>query len=137
MIEFEDFIKKGDVKKKEANKILAEALKKSAEKNIRFIKKLDINDENAEHIVQDCYNVVRELIGAKLALDGYKSYSHEATILYLKKFKQITEPEIAFADNLRKLRNNIKYYGKESTAEEAKKAINLMNKMLNKLKEML
>lgn len=136
MTEFEDFIKKGEVKKKETNKILAEALKKSADKNIRFVKKLDINDENAEHIVQDCYDIIRELIEAKLSIDGYKSYSHEATILYLKRFKQFNELELEFIDNLRKLRNNIKYYGKESTAEEAKKTLNFMDKILNKLKEL-
>lgn len=137
MKEFEDFMKTGEVRLQEKNKILASALIKSSEKGLRFIKKLEINEENSEHIVADIYDIIRELIEAKLALEGYKSYSHEANILFLKKFKQFNESEINFIDNLRKLRNGIKYYGKEASPEDAEKTLKFMNSVLPKLNKLI
>ncbi|MBI2449723.1 hypothetical protein HYV49_05500 [Candidatus Pacearchaeota archaeon] len=137
MREFEDFIENGDVRLQEKNKILASALVKSSEKGLRFVRKLEINEENSEHIVADIYDITRELIEAKLALDGYKSYSHEATILFLKKFKQFNESEINFMDNLRKTRNSIKYYGKEASPEDAEKTLKFMNSILPKLNKLI
>lgn len=134
---FEDFIKSGEVKKQEKNAILAEALKKSAEKNLNFVRKLEINEENAEHILTDSYDTLRELIEAKLSSDGYKSYSHEATIIYLKKFVEFNEKERYFLDELRKLRNKVKYYGKEASTEEAKKTLNFLNIMYPKIKSLI
>lgn len=136
MREFEDFLISGEVKKQEQNKILSEALKKSAEKNLNFVRKLELNEDNAEHILTDSYDTLRELIEAKLALDGYKSYSHEATILYLKKFKEFANKEIIFLDELRKLRNKIKYYGKEADIDEAKKILSFFNNLYPKIKSL-
>lgn len=136
MKEFEDFLEAGDVRLQEKNKILADALAKSAEKGLIFVRKLEINEENSEHIVADVYDILRGLIEVKLALEGYKSYSHEATILFLKKFKQFNEFEISFMDNLRKIRNGIKYYGKEASPEDAAKTLDFMNSILPKLKKL-
>src|SRR3989344_6910840 len=117
MREFEEYIKSGAVKKITPNPDLASALLKSSQKNLNFVSKLEINNENSELIVQDCYDIIRELIESRLSKEGYKSYSHEATISFLRKFKQFSLQEIDFIDRLRVLRNNIKYYGKESNSE--------------------
>lgn len=137
MKSFEEFVKIGEVKRQNSNPSLASALIKSSEKCLNFVKKLEINNENAEHIVQDCYDIMREIIEAKLSLEGYKSYSHEATIIFLKRFNEFTESEIDFLDRLRKVRNGIKYYGKEANANEAEKAIEFLDKMLPKLKKLI
>lgn len=131
---FEDFVKSGDIRKKEPDFNLANALKKSAEKNLIFVRKLEISDENAEQIINNCYDIMRELIEVNLASEGYKSYSHEAVIIYLKKFNNFNENEIDFLDDLRKTRNRIKYYGKESNKEEAQIVLNFMDKTLPKIK---
>lgn len=137
MREFEDFIKTGEARIQEKNDTLASALVKSSEKGEKYVKRQKIDGENAEHIVADVYDLIRELIEARLSLEGYKSYSHEATILFLKKFSEINEEEIIFLDNLRKIRNGIKYYGKEATTEEAAKTLNFMNAILPKLKKLV
>lgn len=136
MKDFNSYIKK-EIKTQEKNPILSKALIKSAEKNINFIRKLEINNENAEHIASDIYEVIREYIEAKLALEGYKSYSHEATISFLKKFKEFTEGEIEFTDNLRKTRHGIKYYGKEISLEDANNTLEFLNKIMPKLKKLV
>ena len=97
----------------------------------------EINEENAEYIVAEVYDVIRELVEARLSLEGYKSYSHEATVLFLKKFKDFSESEIYFLDNLRKIRNGIKYYGKEADAEEARRTLRFLDIMLPKLKKLI
>lgn len=137
MANFEDFIKSGDVRVQRKNAILALALIKSSEKSEKYVKRQKIDDGSAEHIIADIYDIIRELIEAKLALEGYKSYSHEATILFLKKFREFTESEIIFLDDLRKVRNGIKYYGKESSIEDAVKTIKFLNSILPKLKKLL
>ena len=137
MSDFEDFIKSGDVKIKEKDEILAKALIKSSEKGERYAKNQAITEESAEHIVADVYDAIRELIEAKLSLLGYKSYSHEATISFLKKFQDFNESDITFLDNLRKTRNSIKYYGREATIEDAEKTLNFMNSILPKLKKLI
>ena len=137
MKSFEDFLKSGDVREQDKNEILAEALIKSSEKSVKNIKRTKIDELNSENIVSDIYDIIRELIEAKLSLEGYKSYSHEATILFLKKFKEFSEQEIEFLDNLRKTRNGIKYYGKEATPKEAEKTLSFMNSILPKLKKLI
>jgi len=136
MTSFEEFVKSGEVKQREKNNILAGALIKSAEKRLNFVRKLEISNENAENIVENSYDIIRELIETRLSKDGYKSYSHEATILYLKKFKQFSDKEISQLDWLRKTRIGTKYYGKESNKEEAGEVINFLDKILPKLKEL-
>ena len=137
MKEFEDFLKSGDVRKQEKNEILAKALIKSSEKSLKNIRRTKIDELNAESVVSDIYDVIRELIEARLVFEGYKSYSHEATILFLKKFKEFDEYEIDFLDNLRKIRNSIKYYGKEATEENALNTLKFMDSVLPKLKKLV
>ena len=137
MKDFKDFIESGEVRVQRKNEILASALIKSSEKSETYIRKQKIDTESAEHIVAEIYDIIRELIEAKLSLEGYKSYSHEANILFLKKFPIFEESEIIFMDNLRKIRNGIKYCGKEASIEDANKTIKFFNTMLPKLKKLV
>lgn len=136
MADFEYFIAKGDVKRQTKNEILAKALLRGSADRLSFIKRLGLSEENAKYIVENSYDVIRELIEARLSIDGFKSYSHEATILFLKKFPEFKESEISFIDNLRKIRNGIKYYGKEAHVNEAKTALNFLNSVLLRLKKL-
>ena len=134
-MEFEDFLKKGSVKKQEKNIFLAKALIKSSEKSLKNLKRIKVDDLNAEMVISECYGMIRELIEAKMALQGYKSYSHEATILFLKKFYIFNEKEMFFLDDLRKIRNGIKYYGREADKESAIKTLNFAISFTIKLKK--
>jgi len=63
-------------------------------------------------VVEDYYEIIKESITALMALDGYKTLSHEVLIAYLKEFyPQFSESEIMLADQLRQLRNKIAYKG--------------------------
>lgn len=59
------------------------------------------------------YEIIKELLTALLAADGYKTLSHAALIEYLRQqySKVFTEQEIRSLDELRKVRNRIAYEG--------------------------
>ena len=82
------------------------------------------------------YDVVRELIEAKLLLGGYKSYSHEATVSYLKSLG-FSSSEVEFMDELRDIRNHTKYYGHLVNVEYAKKVSEFVNKLYPKIERMI
>ena len=111
---------------------------RSGDRDGRNVKGTQREDEkNAKYIVENIYDILRELIEAKLALNGFKSYSHEATILFLKKFPEFKESEIRFMDNLRRIRNGIKYYGKDIEINETRKVIDFSRFILPKLKSLV
>ena len=103
--DFEFFLAKGDVKKQSPNKNLALATFKDGLERIEFAKQLLI-----------------------------KSFSHEASIAHLVK-EDFKEQDLSEFDRFRKIRNGIKYYGKDCDIIDTKQAILLADKIITKLKE--
>ena len=94
---------------------------------------------NANSIIKDCYDILMELIRAKLLLDGYfasGSYAHKAEISYLRIIK-FNEKEIFFMDQIRYFRNGILYYGTALDQEYAEKVIEFTKTFYPKLKTKL
>lgn len=89
--------------------IRAKALKEMAEERLMDIK----NEKKPYKIIEEYYEIIKELITALMYSDGLKTLSHKALIYYLEKnYKEFTKQEIILANDLRKLRNDIIYYGK-------------------------
>jgi len=88
---------------------------KSIEEMIKVrLKALEVKDkkEFASLVVEDYYEIIKESITALMAVDGYKTLSHEVLVGFLKNFyRQFTEEEIFLIDQLRILRNKIAYKG--------------------------
>ena len=140
---FEEYLTKGVIKKCSINKSRAEFLIEESEKSLRGLKKridiMEIDEDNANSIIKDCYDILMELIRAKLLLDGYNSsgqFAHEAEVSYLKKLG-FSDNEVAFINDLRYFRNSINYYGKILSVEYAKQVSNFTNKIYPKLKRMV
>jgi hypothetical protein len=72
-----------------------------------------------------------------LALNGFKSYSHEATIAFLAKDKSFSFGFIESFDRLRRLRHGISYYGKRVAVSDARDAKELAKTLSEKLKHIL
>jgi len=138
--EFDYYVKKGIIRKSSQDKPRAEFLIKESEVSLEGLKErvkiIGINDKNANSIIKDCYDIMLELIRAKLLLEGYSSsgsYAHEAEISYLKKLG-FSESEISFLNELRYFRNSVTYYGKILDKEYAGKVLQFLNKIYPKLK---
>ena len=90
------------------NKVRATALVKMAQDRLGDIRK----ETKTYKIVEQYYEVIKELITAIMYADGFKTLSHKSLIYYLQQnYKELTKEEILLTDELRKLRNNIVYYG--------------------------
>lgn len=132
---FKEFLKQGMIKEREKDEARARSLIESAEKRKHVMEKyLPLNDETAVHVIEESYDVIRELLEAKLSKEGYKSYNHEAVVAYLAELG-FSEEEMLFVDSLREIRNGTKYYGKSVTQEYAAKVKNFLDGIYLKLKE--
>ncbi len=138
--QFNEFLKEGIVKKQSPDKERAKSLTKESEDAYNFLKeilnKFEISNDNANYIIKNIYDIIMELIRAKMLIHGFKSsgfYSHEAEVSYLKELN-FPESEIQFTNQLRYFRNGILYYGKAFDKEYAKKVIDFLNKIYPKLK---
>lgn len=70
------------------------------------------DEEFASLLVEDYYELIKELATAVLNLEGYKTLSHKLLFDVLaKRFNVFTDAEIDVIDDLRKTRNRIVYDG--------------------------
>jgi hypothetical protein len=135
MQDFEYYNDGKKVKKQSPDRELAASLRNNLVLRSEKCLKLD-KKEFAQLIFENLYDSFREICDALLALDGYKSYSHEASIAYLKKYK-IEDSVLMQLDGLRFKRNSSKYYGKMLVEEDADEALAFHNKYFNKLLSIL
>lgn len=127
--DFEEYLLIGVIRKIKPDIQKSDFLVKSSELSFRGLKKrvklMGIDEENTNSIIKDCYDLLMDLIRARLSLDGYTSsgnFSHEAEISYLKSLK-FEENKIRFLNELRYNRNSINYYGKIFDKEYAQKVV--------------
>lgn len=133
MKEFQEFVANGDVRKGMRDIALARSLREFSEKRIKFSQLMPLDEQSAFLTYETVYDALRELIDSLLALEGYKSYSHIASISYLQKFPEISSSEIAKLDNAREKRNLAKYYAKPVTLAEANDILALYNTLKPKV----
>jgi len=100
-----------EVRRVRPDKGLARGILNMIEVRMKALKLKD-RQEFASLIVEDYYEVIKEAITALMAINGYKTLSHEVLIAYLKEFyPDFSDAEIMLMDQLRVLRNRIAYRG--------------------------
>src|SRR3989339_196930 len=80
-----------------------------------FVKSIDHN-KFSTNAVENYYEIIKELAGALLLLDGLKSigdYAHKDLIDYLINYREFQQKDIIFMNDLRIKRNNSFYEGKK------------------------
>lgn len=106
-----------------------EALKVLAEKD---------SDKFASILTEGYYEILKELITAIMSIDGYKTTSHEALVIYLGKFyKDFDNYEVVFIDDLRKIRNKIGYKGFSVNPDYIKRNKLEIQNVIKKMKGLL
>lgn len=131
---WEECLRREIARKSTKDKELANSLLKMSERRISFIEKINIDDLNAPIILTECYEALREVCEAILAVKGYKVYSHECITSFLK---EILKEEILAEefDRYRRIRNLINYYGISIAKEEAVKGFEEIRQLINKLQK--
>lgn len=130
--DFGFFLKKGDVKGQSPNKNLAYSTFKESLERIEFARQL-LHKAKPKYVLENAYEAMREAADSILYIKGFKSFSHEASIVYLLK-ESFNEKEIIGFDRFRRIRNGIKYYGKDCDLSDAEQAIKLADKIIAKIK---
>ncbi len=136
---FEEFLAENVAKKQRPNASRAEFLLKESEKEYAFLielsKKFDINENNSNHFVKSCYDVILELIRAKMLLNGYNATgqgAHEAEVAYMR-LLNFKENDIRFVNQIRFFRNGMLYYGTIVDVEYAEKVFEFTKEIYPKL----
>ena len=133
--EFEYFLNKNEVKKQKPNINLSKATLKDSFERLELSKSL-LRKAKPKYVLENAYESMRVASDSLLYLEGFKSFSHEASIVYLLK-KGISEQDVIEFDRFRKIRNGIKYYGGDCDEFDAESAIKLAEKILYNIKKLL
>jgi hypothetical protein len=141
MKKFEEFIKMGIIKKQSPNKNRATSLVKEADDKKTFLdltlNKIPKDKMNANFVVNYCYDILMELIRAKMFIGGFNAgNSHEAEVSYFSSLG-FSDADAEFMDELRYYRNGTKYYGTILENGYAEKTLAFMNKNYSKLKKLI
>ena len=138
---FEEFVKEKIVKTQKPDKSRSAFLIVESEKSYEFLKevidKVGINNDNANNYVKSCYDILMELIRAKMLLEGYNASgqgAHEAEVSYVR-ILGVTEKDVQFIDQIRYFRNGMLYYGTILDKEYAQKVVEFTLNIYPKLKE--
>jgi len=77
-----------------------------------------IPKDKSYKMVEEYYEIIKELLTALMYLDGYKTLSHVKLIEYFSNnYEELEERQIKLIDTLRKFRNGIVYYGRKISRE--------------------
>ncbi len=135
MIEkFQYYLDERLARKVEVDREEAKSLMNKAVLRLDYIKKQEINEDTSSFIFEDIYETLREASQSLMSLKGYKPYSHEALISFLKEFYQFPEHEISAFDRYRILRNKTVYCAANVSTEVCKDALKFLIAFLPKLK---
>jgi hypothetical protein len=126
-----------EVKRITPDRQMAKAILKMIEVRMKALGLKD-RKEFASLVVEDYYEIIKEAVTALMALDGYKTLSHEVLVGYLKEFyPQFSEAEILLVDQLRQLRNRIAYKGFFITNDFLERTEARMKTVVSKIKTIL
>ncbi len=122
---------------KEAKRIkpdldMAASLQKTSANKAFSSKLLELKEETVASKISLDYDSVRELLEAIALRNGFKIYNHVCYTGFLKEI--LKEHDLAEEfDDLRVIRNDINYYGKEVSIVEAKEVLKRLENLREKL----
>jgi hypothetical protein len=124
------------------DKARAKDLFEMAQDRLKLLKL--IPRDRAYKIIEEYYEIIKELLTAIMYLDGHKTLSHIKLLEYFSsRYRELTEREVRLADSLRKFRIGIVYYGRKisqdflvNNEDEINKIIEILLKLVErKIKE--
>ncbi len=108
-----------------------------------FVFSID-HEKFSTNATENYYEIIKELANALLLLDGLKTtgeYAHKDLIDYLINYKEFTESDIIFMNDLRIKRNNSSYEGKKIDPSylinNRKRILELVEKLKKSIKKKL
>ena len=133
---FEEQLKKGNIKKIPKDDLRFRSLFKTSEESLLAIKMIPLNEISSKTIMRELYEALREFVECIGFFHGYKFSNHISMVDFLNDFLKENLISIKF-NRYRRIRNDINYYGKNIDIETTKKAMIEIPEMIDKLKKHL
>ena len=108
----------------------AKSIMQNSIRDIKYTLTLNVSEESANTIVRNIYESFRMLGEAILLKKGIRSIDHLNSINEILKLKIESSRSLKLLENLRRLRNNINYYGYKANIYDAKESIILQKIVL-------
>jgi len=127
------FIRKVEPDHEQINSIVKRAFQR-----LNRAKNTEISDDNVSFVVEDYYEVIKELLVAYLLKNGSRSRNHQCLISYFYKENPDYETEAHLISQMSRFRNRLNYYGEAipmSFYDKNKKEFNHIIKLIMKLIE--
>lgn len=136
---FNAYLREGKVKRQRPDPEVAKSLFGKGEQRLSYAKSKKIDEANASFVLEDAYEAMREAAQALMSLRGFKPYSHEATISFLKEFHgaSFNEEEMFRFDTFRQLRHDSMYKAASVSVEDAKASLLLAGILIAKIRNLL
>ena len=131
---FEYYINEKLVRKSIPNISMAKSLLQKSEIRLKRVKNEKITEENSSILFEDIYEILRESSQSLMEIKGFKPYSHEALVSFLKDYKLISDEDANIIDNYRILRNNSVYKAEKVSLQKCEEALKFSGKMLPEIK---
>lgn len=112
---------------------------KLLEEREEFIKTIDIRKFSTS-AAENYYEIIKELANALLLLDGLKTtgeYAHKDLIDYLVNYKEFSQGDVTFLNDLRIKRNNSAYDGKKIDPVYLENNTTTILRLIEKLKVLI
>jgi len=121
-MDWKECLNKKVVKNVKRDEDMIHSLIKSSKNKLESENKLAMSDITASSKLSLAYDSLRELLEALAFKNGYKIYNHECYTAFLKEIMGESDKGDEF-DEIRKIRNDVNYYGKDISTEEAEDII--------------
>ena len=133
---FEYYERKGLVKSTKINPDIAKSLMEKAETRLNKIARNNLLDKESSINFEEIYEALRESSQSIMQLRGFKPYSHEVVIAFLKKHNVLPIEDINILDKYRILRNKSVYEAEEISLDKCKEALVFAKRIVPKVKAM-
>ncbi len=107
-----EFIRKVEIDNERFNSIIKKALQR-----LERARSTKISLENVSFVVEDYYEVIKELLVSYLLKNGMRSKNHQCLISYFYKQNPDNEKEAHLISQMSFFRNRLGYYGEDIPME--------------------
>lgn len=132
---FDYYLRQKMARKAAPNISMAKSLLQKAHIRLERISRLKMENPESSIIFEDIYESLRESSQSLMELRGYKPYSHEALVSFIKENKVLTENLTNILDGYRILRNNSVYMAEHVSIEKCKEALAFAKQVLSLLQK--
>ncbi|MDP4012152.1 MAG: hypothetical protein Q8R00_00910 [Candidatus Nanoarchaeia archaeon] len=136
MVDWNSCLKKIEAKKVQPDLEMAESLIKTSQNKLISAGELELKKETIASKISLLYDSVRELLEAIAIKKGFKIYNHICYTAFLKEIIDNNDLADDF-DELRRVRNDVNYYGKEIPLLDAKSVLADLGLLRKRIFELL